>query len=255
MLALPFGFLAPSAPPAPVYPSNASSFDFFYSAHAGADWIDGSGNGRNGVETVTTNVSPAPGTTSAITYTGGATPYWEFTTSDSNEEQRYVATGFSMGDLTATDYTFFVVFSPTEANNSLLLSGWDGTNDRVGVGSSTTSYFRGYGTARGGGVTRDILGSTGFNVGQWYIVFYGGSASLSRTTIRINGTSNDGLDFNSSPANVGAGVSVGVRLALSTFRNRFRIGAAGAIKGFFADNTMINTLYDFYDPYYNFTPF
>ena len=226
-------------------PAVIDNFDFFYSADQGSSWTDQSTSGNDGTES-------SFGTGGTITYTGGATPYWEF--DDGTTGGRRIDTGWAPGAMGAgTDWSMIMVMANTDSTNNQYPLGYeDAGNDTLQMIAHKNDFFAA--NLYGGGTFGSLCCSGTTTIDQMYIVMIvstGGSDSTwrlytnnsldtSSTTNDLDGTDNFfvGYDFTS--------------LDCSNCYNKMKVAAAGFIKGYALTSTDRTDIYNYYDAIYSF---
>lgn len=244
----PTGFFASAEAPGPPGPPNVYlSSDWYYDANMSTTFTDQSGNGNNG--SITTAGS---GGGSAITHTGGATPYWEFTATNPGSEQKYLDTGYNTGTVTGSFSLMMIVADTELLNNAQFLWARDGANDEIFffTSRSDNTFF----ARTSVGSRFDINPASPVTVSdQLYFVIYVNDKTNEEMQMYINntlvGTRAMAASYNLSVVD---NMSIGLPFVNATTTNEFNVAAAGWWKNYYLDSADRTALYNHYNDIYSF---
>ncbi len=234
--------------PQPSGPPLLSEASVFYSADQNTDWTDLTTNGNDGTE-----VTVGSGGGSSITHIGGATPYWQFTTTDPLTERPHLDTGYGLSG--GQPWTVMVVVSFDDLTNN-----WQGVggyadpdgNELFGFNQNLTEkwFVQNRGTNSGDNLfTYDDVEGV-LSEDTWYMLLVvGDSSGIHLYTNNVTGTSDTS---NAATYANAENITLGRDGALiSGYKNQGKI-ASWAIFEKALSSAERTELFDYYNAIYSF---
>ena len=218
-------------------PTWAQNYNIFYSANASSTFIDKSDSGNDGTINGT------------ISYTSGATPYWDFTSTN------YVNTGLTpgvinrgtgpgVGDSTPFSIVLLYQAKSTSATSNMFYA-FDDPGDKLTVHTNTSTAV----AELDGTPTDETINITGITTDTWYLLMvvkdddYGNYYEAYLNNV-FNADSGD----NPTDMNISNQIRIGSNIDST---NNFRLAAFGWAKGHFADATERTDIYNYYNSIYS----
>lgn len=222
---------------APVLPSWAQNYNIFYSANTSSTFIDKSGNANDGTINGT------------ISYTSGATPYWDFTSSN------YVNTGLAPGVISrgavpgagdSTPFSIVLLYQAksTSASSNMFYA-YDDTVDKLTVSTGTTSTI----AELDGTPTDETITVTPITTDTWYLLMVVKDNDYGNFyTAYLNNVFSADSGDNPTDMNISNQIRIGSNVGST---NNFRLAAFGWAKGHYADATERTDIYNYYNSIYS----
>ena len=238
----PIGFFAGTA----VLPPLVTEASVYYSADQNTDWTDLTINGNDGTEVIV-----GSGGGASITHTAGATPYWQFTTTDPLTERPHLDTGF--GFSSGGDYSIMVVFSIDDLTNQ-----WQGFggyadpsgNPLFGVSQNLTGKWFHFDRGASSGNNLFTYADTALSEDTFYMgIVVGDSTGIHLYTNNVldgEDTSNGVTYANAQSLTLGRNGGL-----ISGYKNQGKIAAWAFFDGVALNATQRTELFDYYDEIYS----
>jgi len=229
-------------------PDVIQDFVFYYDASKGAVWLDQSGNSNDGTETVI-----GSGGHSSITHNAGATPYWQFSSTQPTLESPFVETATAAGNFGTDSWCQFALVQVENLDkNSTFLDGRgnDVTTQllSLNVSRQTDEFFA---NIRGGDGTNQQLFSDTISTDTWYFVILQWDSVEGTIKYYINGAQVGDSSTTSEDFDLDIPFKIGRNSLSSNSVPDSKVAAIGFAKNKALSFSERTELFDYYDEIYS----